>query len=131
MTSQLVSVASTRRVGWGGMNTGHLRISYLIQVLQCTVCNHKFQKYYRFTQLTVVYIHTADNTLLPLLFLRSDIILSGFPIIILCSCQQEGKLSCIRPKAYNPQTRLRYSNFLPICLMIMEALSIHLTWIPA
>ena len=56
-------------------------VSYLDHVLWCPVWTHKFQKYSWFTPLTTLSIHTADNTLLPLLFLRSVSILSGCPII--------------------------------------------------
>ena len=72
----------------------------------CAVCKHKFQILIHTTdQLS---IHTADNCLLPLLFLRSLSILSCSPIINICICLQDMNLSWIRPMAYHPHTGFHY-----------------------
>jgi hypothetical protein len=65
--------------------------SYLGQVLWCAVEKQKFWKYYWFTPLTTISIQTADNCLLPLLFLRSTSILSCWPIINIHSYHQDVK----------------------------------------
>jgi len=49
------------------------------------------------TPLTILSIHTADNSLLHLLLLRSKSILAGCPIINISSCHQGMKLSWVGP----------------------------------
>jgi len=62
---------------------------------------------YWFTPLTRLSIHTADNCLPPLLFLRSLSILSCCPIINICICLQDMNLSWIGPM-YNQRTGFHY-----------------------
>jgi hypothetical protein len=58
------------------------------------------------------FIHTADNSLLHLLFLKSVSILSGCPITNVRCCHEDTKLSCIGPCAYHPRTGFRYCKLL-------------------
>jgi hypothetical protein len=91
----------------GGMKNWHCCISYLVQVHWCAVCKHKFPILIHTTdQLS---IHTADNCLLPLLFLRSLSILSCSPIINICNCLQDMNLCWIGPMAYHAHTGFHYS----------------------
>ena len=82
---------------------------------------------YWFTPLTRLSIHTADNFLLPLLFLMSVSISSGCPIINIFSCLQDMKLSWIGLMAFHPYTWFHY--FLTICLMIVATLAIFQVWV--
>jgi hypothetical protein len=104
MTSQCVRVPSSRSVGWGGMRNWHFCISCLIQ--------HTFQKHFWITPMSRPFIYTADNSLLPLPFLRSVSILSGSPIINILSCHQDRELSSMRHMACHPHTRFHYSKLL-------------------
>jgi hypothetical protein len=56
-------------------------------------------------------IHTADNSLLRLMFLRTASILFGCPIINLHSCHQDKK-SLIGPIAYHPHTIFNFRKLL-------------------
>ena len=93
----------------GAMKQWICCILYLWQVLCCGVWKEKFWKYYWFTPLTTISIQTADNCLLPLLFLRSLSIFSCWPIINIHSHHQDVKLSCIGLTAYHPHTAFHYS----------------------
>ena len=66
----------------------------------------------RFSTLTKMSIDVADRSLLPLLSHRSLSVLSGCPIINICSCLQDMKLLWIGPLAYHPLTRFHYSKIL-------------------
>ena len=65
----------------------------------------------RFTPLTKTSIGITDNSLVPVLFLRSLNILSGSLIINICSCHDYMKVSWIGPMAY-PHARFHYSKLL-------------------
>jgi hypothetical protein len=81
-------------------------------VHRCTVCRQKVQKYFWSMPLTRISIDVADSSLLPLLFLRSLTIFSGFHIISTCVGHQEMKLWWIGPMTCHPHTRFRYSKLL-------------------
>jgi len=93
----------------GAMKHWNYCISYIWQVLWCAVGKQKFWKYYWFTPLTTFSIHTADNCLLPSLFLTSLSIFSCWPIININSYHQDVKLSCIGLTAYHPLTAFHFS----------------------
>jgi hypothetical protein len=105
-------VAYARRVGWGRSE----EVTSLYLVLWRSTPTYRVKThdsmYSCFTPLMKFSIHTADNSLLPLLFLRSMSILSGCPTINICSCHQDMKLSWIGPIADHPHTRLHYCKFL-------------------
>jgi hypothetical protein len=61
------------------------------------------------SQLTRISINAADSSLLHLLFLMSLSILSGWPIINICSCHQDIKFLWIGPMAYHRHTGFYYS----------------------
>jgi len=109
MTSLQVMVASARSVGWG--RNEKLKFLYLIPYPSALMCSMQTQVSDTdwFTPLTRLSIHTADNFLLTLLFLMSVSILSGCPIINICSCLQDMKLSWIGLMAFRPYTGFHYS----------------------
>ena len=62
--------------------------------------------------LPTIHIDVADSCVLPLVFLSSLSILSGCPIINICSCYQYTKLSWVGPMEYHPYTGFHYSKLL-------------------
>ena len=62
--------------------------------------------------LTRINIDIADSSLLPLLFLKSLSILSGYPAINVCNCHQDRSLSRVGPMRYHPHTGFHYSKVL-------------------
>ena len=96
----------------GAMKQWHCCILYLIQVPICTVCTHKVQIHFWSTPLTRVFIDVAENSVLPLQFLRSVSILWGCHIIIICVGHQDMKWSRIGPMAYHPHISFFYFRIL-------------------
>ena len=105
-------VASARSVSWVSNET--LSLLYLVPWPSTRTYRMKTQgsKNYWFTPLMIFFIHTADDSLLLLLFLRTVSILSGCPVINTHSCYEDMKLSWIGPFAYHPHTRFHYSKLL-------------------
>jgi len=119
-------VVCARSVGWGGMKIWHCCISYLVQVHWCAVCKHKFQILIHTTdQLS---IHTADNCLLPLLFLRSLSILSCSPIITYVFASKIWICAELDPCHIIHILCFITPNYLPICLMIVVTWAIFQVW---
>jgi len=87
--------------------------------VSCTLAKHsdiqsentRFETLW-FSTLTKMSSDVADRSLLPLLSHRSLSVLSGCPIINICSCLQDMKLLWIGPLAYHPLTRFHYSKIL-------------------
>lgn len=95
----------------GAMNRWHSCILYLIQMHWYAAWKHKFQKHSWFNPLTRLSIHTADNSLLPLLYLNSVSTVSGCYIINIHSCHQ-GRMLWIRFMAYHPHIEFHYCKIL-------------------
>ena len=109
------------------MKIWHCCISYLVQVHWCAVCKHKFPILIHTTdQLS---IHTADNCLLLLLFLRSLSILSCSLIITyifaskICICAGFDPWHIIHILVFITP------NYWHICLMFLVTLAIFWTWV--
>jgi len=91
--------------------------------VSCTLTKHcdiqsentKF-KTLRLSPLNRIRIDVADSCVLPLVFLRSLSILSGCPIINICSCHQYRKLSSAGLMEYHPYTGFHYSILLTYLL---------------
>jgi len=95
---------------------------YVLPLPSTRTCVVKTQvsKHSWFSPLIRFSIHAADNSLLPLLFLRSVSILSGCPVINIRSCHEGMKLSWIRPTAYHPHTRFHYSKLQTYLLWLWQ-----------
>jgi len=94
-----------------GMKQWHCCILYFDQVLWRTEWKHKIQNVW-LSPLTRIHIDVADSSVLPLLFLRSLSILSGCPVIKICSCYQYRKLSWVWSIEYHPHIGFHYSKIL-------------------
>jgi hypothetical protein len=120
-------VASARSVGWGSNEV--LTLLYLIgQVLWCAVGKQNFQKHSCFMPLIGLSIHKADNSVLPVLFVRSLSILSGCPIINNLVATRMWSYLELYPWHIIHILGFITTNFLPVCL-IMVALAIFQAWI--
>jgi len=84
---------------------------------------------YCFTPLTRLSIHTADNSVLPLLSIRPLSVLSCCPIINICAYLQDMKLSWIWLWLFVHIQGFTTPNFLTICLMIVATLAIFQVWV--
>jgi hypothetical protein len=111
------------------MKKWHCCIAYLIQVPIRTVYKHKVPIHFWSTPLTRISIDVAENSLLPLLFVRSVSILSGCPIINICGGHQDMKLWWIWPMAYHPHTGFYYSKLLTCLSHDFCSLTIFQAWI--
>ena len=102
-------VASARSVSWGSNDA--VSLLYLVTWPSAGTYRVKTQdlKHSWFTPLMIFFVHTADNSLLHLLFLSSVSILSGSPVINTRSRYKDTKLSWIGPFACHPHTRFHYS----------------------
>ena len=112
ITSLCVMVASAGRVGWG--RNEEVTLLYVVTWRSTPTYRVKTHDsmYSWFTPMMRFSIHTADNSLLPLLYFRSMSILSVCPTINICNCHQDMKLLWIGPIANHPHTRLHYCKFL-------------------
>jgi len=113
-------VAPASVVDW--RSNDKLSLLYVLPLPSTTTCVAKTQcsKHSWFTPLMSFSIHTADNCLLPLLFLRSLSILSGCPVFNIRSCHEGMKLSWIGPTTYYPHTRFHYSKLCNYLLWLKE-----------
>ena len=119
-------VVCARSVGWGGMKIWHCCVSYLVQVHWCAVCKHKFQTLIHTTD--QLCIHTADNCLLPLLFLRFLSILSCSPIITYVFASKIWICVELNPWLIIHILCFITPNCLPICLIIVVTWAIFQVW---
>ena len=103
-------VASARSVGWGSNEA--LTLLYLIPWPSALICSNTSFRYILDSHHWLDCPFTADNCVLPLLFLRSVSIMSGCPVINIRSCHQDMKLSWAGPMAYQPHTGFHYSKLL-------------------
>jgi hypothetical protein len=106
MTDLRVMVASARSVSWGSNEA--VSLLYLVHWPSTRTYRVKTQdsKHSWFTPLMRFSIQ------LPLLSLGSVSILCGCPIINICSCHEDMKLSWIGPMSYHPHTRFHSSKLL-------------------
>jgi len=113
-------VAPARIVDW--RSNEKVSLLYVLPLPSTTTCVVKTQgsKHSWFTPLIRFSIQAADNSLLPLLFLRSVSILSGCPVINIRSCHEGLKLSWIGPTTYHPHTRFHYSTLCNCLLWLKE-----------
>jgi len=113
-------VAPARVVDW--RSNDKMSLLYVLPLPSTRACVAKTQgsKHSWFTPLMSFSIHTADNCLLPLLFLRSVSILCACPVINICSCHEGMKLSWIGPTTYHPHTRFHYSKLCNYLLWLKE-----------
>ena len=86
-------------------------ISYLDQALWHTEWKHKIKTLWLSSQPTI-HSDIADSCVLPLVFLSSLSILSGCPVINICSCHQNRKLSWVGLIQYDPHTGFHYCKLL-------------------
>jgi len=111
MTSLQVMVAC-KKCGLGEQLSTDIAVSWtLVKPSDIQSENIRFKTLW-FTPLTRLSIHTAHNSLLPLLFLRSVSILSGCHIISICGYYQNRKLSWIGRMAYHPRSGFHYYKLL-------------------
>jgi hypothetical protein len=123
-----VYFSSARSVSWGSNEA--VSLLYLVPWPSTLTYRVKTQdsKHSWFTPLMRFSIHTADNSLLPLLFLRTASILSGCPIISICSCYKDMNLSWIWLIVYHPHTRFHYCKLLTyLSLLIMAGLDLNVS----
>jgi len=112
-------VAPARVVGW--RSNDKVSLLYVLPLPPLgRVVKTQGSKHSWFTPLIRFSIHTADNSLLLLLFLRSVSILSGCPVINICSCHEGMKLSWIGHTAYHPHTRFHYSKLQTYLLWLWQ-----------
>ena len=108
VTSLQVMVVSARSVSSGSNEA--VTLLYLVSSPSTRVYREKTGfKTYWLSRLTRIHIDVADSSVLPFLFLYSLCILSGCPIINICICHQDRKLSSVGPIQYHPHSLLQTS----------------------
>ena len=114
VTSLAGIVAPARVVDWRSNDTMSLLYVLPLPSTRTWAVKTQGSKHSLFTPLLRFSIHTADNWLLPLLFLRSVSILCACPVINIRSCHEGMKLSWIGPTTYHHIQGFITPNFVTI-----------------
>jgi hypothetical protein len=112
VTSVQVMVASARSVSCGTMNQWPYCISYLVQAVRHIEWKHKIRNILIVTTDHNPHWCSRQSSVLPLMFLKSVCILSGCPVINICSCHQDRKLSWVGPMECHAHAGFHYSKLL-------------------
>ena len=107
----------------------HCCISYLGQSTLTYTVKTEDLKHSWFTLLMRFFIHTAHNSVLPLLFLKSVSIWSGCPVINIRRCHEDMKLSWIGPICISSTYKVSLLQTSYLSLMSMAALTVFQAWI--